>query len=92
MAEIVAALLTSHAPPITRRPEVSRRAGRDRLHGGFHELHRRIAAARPDPVATLAPDHSQSLPYSNLPAFRIGVAEARGLRRKPEKPPVWRMP
>src|SRR5437870_9596142 len=53
MAEIVAALLTSHAPLITGKPDVSRPEQRDRLYGGFHELRRRLAAARPDLVVML---------------------------------------
>src|SRR6266545_4482605 len=76
MAEIVAALLTSHAPLITGRPEVSRPEQRDRLHAGFHELHRRLAAARPDLLVTFVNDHLQNFPYSNMPAFCVGLAES----------------
>src|SRR2546426_1157141 len=76
MAEIVAALLTSHAPLITGKPEVSRPEQRDRLYGGFHELRRRLAAARPDLIVMFVNDHIQNFPYSNMPAFCIGLAEA----------------
>ena len=76
MAEIVAALLTSHAPLITGRPEVSRPEQRDRLYGGFHELRRRLAAARPDLIVMFVNDHIQNFPYSNMPAFCIGLAAA----------------
>lgn len=48
MAEIVAAALTSHAPLITGKPEISKPERRERLDTGFHELGRRLAAARPD--------------------------------------------
>ncbi len=76
MAEIVAALLTSHAPLITGKPEVSRPEQRDRLYGGFHELRRRLAAARPDLIVMFVNDHIQNFPYSNMPAFCVGLAEA----------------
>ena len=76
MAEIVAALLTSHAPLITGKPEVSKPEQRDRLYGGFHELRRRLAAARPDLIVMFVNDHIQNFPYSNMPAFCVGLAEA----------------
>ena len=44
MAEIVAAALTSHAPLVTGRPDVSKPEQRDRLYAGFGELHRRLAS------------------------------------------------
>ncbi|MGH7278323.1 MAG: extradiol ring-cleavage dioxygenase [Candidatus Rokuibacteriota bacterium] len=76
MAEIVAAALTSHAPLITGRPEVSRPEQRDRLYAGFHELRRRLAVARPDLLVMFVNDHLQNFPYSNMPAFCVGLAEA----------------
>lgn len=76
MAEIVAAALTSHAPLITGRPAVSRPEQRDRLYAGFHELRQRFAAAHPDLIVVFANDHIQNFPYSNMPAFCIGLAQA----------------
>jgi catalytic LigB subunit of aromatic ring-opening dioxygenase len=76
MAEIVAAALVSHAPGITGRPELARPEQRERLHAGFHELHRRLVAARPDLVVMLVNDHLQNFPYSNMPAFCVGLADA----------------
>src|SRR5437660_12132618 len=75
MAEVVLAALTSHAPMITGKPEVSRPEQRDRLYDGFHELRRRLAAARPDLPVMFVNDHLQNFPYSNMPAFCIGVAK-----------------
>jgi hypothetical protein len=75
MAEIVAAALTSHAPLITGKPEVSRPDYRDRLYAGFHELEQRLAAAAPDVLVVFANDHVQNFGYSNIPAFCIGLAE-----------------
>ena len=103
MAEIVAALLTSHAPLITGKPEISRPEQRERLHAGFAELGRRLAAARPDLVVMLVNDHLQNFAYNNLPAFCVGLAEAydapsaggaRLMRLAPRKipgTPAWSM-
>jgi len=76
MAQIVAAALASHSPLITGRPEVSKPEQRDRFYAGFRELHRRFAAARPDLVVMFVNDHLQNFPYSNMPAFCIGLAGA----------------
>jgi hypothetical protein len=76
MAEIVAAALTSHAPLVTGKPEVSHPEQRDRLYAGFHELRRRLVMARPDLIVMFVNDHLQNFPYSNMPAFCIGLAEA----------------
>jgi hypothetical protein len=76
MAEIVAAALTSHAPLITGRPDVSEPARRERLYAGFRELGRRLAAARPDLLVLFVNDHLQNFPYSNMPAFCVGLCDA----------------
>jgi hypothetical protein len=75
MAEIVAAALTSHAPLITGKPDIARPEQRERLYAGFHELGRRLAAARPEVIVMFVNDHLQNFPYSNLPAFCVGLAE-----------------
>ena len=75
MAEIVAAALTSHAPLITGKPDIARPEQRERLHAGFREVGRRLAAARPDLVVMFVNDHIQNFPYSNLPAFCVGLAD-----------------
>jgi Catalytic LigB subunit of aromatic ring-opening dioxygenase len=74
MAEIVATALTSHAPLITGKPEVSKPEQRDRFYAGFHELRRRLAAARPDLLVMFVNDHLQNFAYNNLPAFCVGLA------------------
>jgi hypothetical protein len=74
MAEIVAAALTAHAPLITGKPEVGKPEQRDRLYAGFHELRRRLQAARPDLLVMFVNDHLQNFAYNNLPAFCIGLA------------------
>ena len=74
MAEIVAAALVSHAPLITGRPDVSEPARRERFYAGYRELGRRLHAARPDVIVMFVNDHLQNFPYSNMPAFCIGLA------------------
>src|SRR5438477_7780398 len=66
MAEIVAAALAAHAPLITGKPEIARPEQRERLYAGFHEMRRRLAAARPDLLVMFVNDHLQNFPYSNL--------------------------
>src|ERR1044071_1010590 len=75
MAEIVAAALASHAPLITGRPDVSKPEQRDRFYAGFRALHRRLAETRPDLLVMFVNDHLQNFPYSNMPAFCVGLAE-----------------
>jgi hypothetical protein len=103
MAEIVAAALTSHAPLITGKPEIGRPDQAERLYAGFHELRRRLVAARPDLIVMFVNDHLQNFPYSNLPAFCVGLAPtydapsaggARLMRIPPRKVrgvPAWSM-
>lgn len=74
MAEIVAAALTSHAPLVTGKPEIERPEQRERLYAGFHELRRRLAAARPDLLVMFVNDHLQNFTYANMPAFCVGLA------------------
>lgn len=75
MAEIVAAVLASHAPLITGRLEISRPEQRERFHEGLRELRRRLASARPDVLVMFVNDHLQNFPYSNMPAFCVGLAD-----------------
>src|SRR3989454_5044899 len=49
---------------------------RERLYAGFHEMRRRLAAARPDLLVMFVNDHLQNFPYSNLPAFCVGLVDA----------------
>src|SRR5262245_34690799 len=75
MAQIVAAALASHGPLVTGRPDVSRPEQRDRLYAGFGELRRRLAEARPDLIVAFVNDHLQNFPYSNMPAFCVGLGD-----------------
>ena len=75
MAHVVAAALASHGPLVTGRPDVGKPEQRDRVYAGFRELGRRLAAARPDVIAMFVNDHLQNFPYSNMPAFCIGLCD-----------------
>ncbi len=75
MAEIVAAALASHAPLITGRADIARPEQRERFHAGLRELGRRLAEARPDVLVMFVNDHLQNFPYSNMPAFCVGLAD-----------------
>jgi Catalytic LigB subunit of aromatic ring-opening dioxygenase len=79
MAEIVAAALTSHAPLVTGKPDIGKPEQRDGLYAGFHEVRRRLAAARPDLIMMFVNDHMQNFPYRNMPAFCVGLAGATTL-------------
>jgi Catalytic LigB subunit of aromatic ring-opening dioxygenase len=103
MAEIVAALLASHAPLMTGRPDIARPEQRERLYAAFDELRHRFTGARPDIVLMFVNDHIQNFAYSNMPAFCVGLADrydapgpgsARFMRipaRKVRGEPAWAM-
>src|SRR5438128_5910905 len=76
MAEIVAAALAAHAPLITGKPEIARPEQRERLYAGFHEMRRRMLAARPDLLVMFVNDHLQNFPYSNMPSFCVGLCDS----------------
>ena len=76
MAEIVAAVLASHAPLVTGRPDVSEPARRERFYAGLHDVGRRLRATRPDVLVMFVNDHLQNFPYSNMPAFCVALADS----------------
>ena len=76
MARIVAALLTSHAPNITAKPEVSDPAQRARFLSSFELLRQRLWRARPDLLVIFANDHLQNFFYDNMPAYCVGLADS----------------
>jgi hypothetical protein len=93
----------SHGPLVTGRPEVSKPEQRERVYAGFEELRRRLADARPDLIVTFVNDHLQNFPYSNMPAFCVGLGDsfdapspggAKLMRIAPRKvpgAPAWAM-
>jgi hypothetical protein len=75
MGEVVAGVLTSHAPKITATQEVSTPAQCARFLASLELLRSRLEAARPDLLVIFANDHLQNFFLNNVPAFCIGVAE-----------------
>jgi aromatic ring-opening dioxygenase catalytic subunit (LigB family) len=75
MAQLVGSFAVTHAPLIARDwnhlPDVLR----NRLGEAYREVGRRIAAAGPDVLIVVAPDHWVNFFIDNMPAICIGVGE-----------------
>ena len=76
MAELVGAFAASHGPLIIREWERVPPEQKARMAAGFRELGKRLAAARPDVLIVVAPDHWSNFFLDNVPAVCIGVGEA----------------
>lgn len=76
MGEIVAGILTPHAPMITARPVIQRPEQRERFVASMEVMRRRLEVARPDVLVIFSNDHLQNFFYDNMPAFCVGVGEA----------------
>jgi aromatic ring-opening dioxygenase catalytic subunit (LigB family) len=76
MAELVGAFAASHAPLIARDWEKLPGASREIITADFSELGRRLAAAKPDVLIILSPDHWTNFFLDNLPSVCIGVGES----------------
>jgi len=76
MAELVGAFAASHGPLIIREWERVPPEQKARMAAGFRELGKRLAAARPDVLVIVAPDHWSNFFLDNVPAVCIGVGEA----------------
>jgi aromatic ring-opening dioxygenase catalytic subunit (LigB family) len=75
MAELVGAFAASHAPLIARDWHLLSEARRGQITNAFQELGRRVAAARPDVIIELSPDHWTNFFLDNLPSVCIGVGD-----------------
>jgi aromatic ring-opening dioxygenase catalytic subunit (LigB family) len=75
MAELVGAFAASHAPLIARDWHLLSEARRGQITNAFQELGRRVAAARPDVITELSPDHWTNFFLDNLPSVCIGVGD-----------------
>jgi aromatic ring-opening dioxygenase catalytic subunit (LigB family) len=75
MAELVGSFAASHGPLIVREWEAVSPERKARLTAAFQELGRRMAAARPDTVVVVSPDHWINFFLDNLPSVCIGVGE-----------------
>ena len=74
MAEVVAALATTHSPGLTgwftQAPADQQRLALD----AFAEMRRRLQAARPDVVVMFSNDHLLNWPINNTPEYTVGIA------------------
>jgi len=76
MGQIVAGILTPHAPNITAKPVIQHPDRRERFVASLEVLRRRLELARPDVLVILTNDHLENFFYDNMPAFCVGVGEA----------------
>lgn len=76
MGEIVAGILTPHAPMITARPVIQRPEQRERFVASMEVMRRRLEAARPDVLVIFSNDHLQNFFYDNMPAFCVGMGQS----------------
>jgi aromatic ring-opening dioxygenase catalytic subunit (LigB family) len=75
MAKLVGAFAASHGPLIGRDWHLLPAGPKERLAKAYHELGRRLTAARPDVIIEISPDHWVNFFINNLPAVCIGVGE-----------------
>lgn len=83
MAEFVGAFAASHAPLIARDWDLFPDELRARLSASFARVGERIAAARPDIIIEIAPDHWTNFFIDNLPSVCIGVGPEHEGPREP---------
>jgi len=76
MASLVGACAASHGPLLVREWEALPQDQKQRLKNAFERLGQRIAAARPDVLVVVSPDHWSNFFLDNVPAVCIGVGES----------------
>lgn len=89
MAELVGIYAASHAPLVARDWDILPAPVRSGLAAAYDELGRRIAAAAPDVLIEIAPDHWVNFFLDNLPTICIGAGEAH---EGPPEPFLKRFP
>jgi L-rhamnose isomerase len=80
MAEFVGAFAASHAPLIARDWDRLPEPLRERITRSYASVGERLAAARPDILIEVAPDHWTNFFINNLPSVCIGIGGSRSLR------------
>jgi len=75
MASLVGVYAASHGPLLVREWESLPPDQKLRLKNGFAELGRCLAAARPDVLIVVSPDHWSNFFLDNVPAVCIGIGE-----------------
>jgi aromatic ring-opening dioxygenase catalytic subunit (LigB family) len=78
VAELVGAFAASHAPLLARDWALLPAPLQQRVGDDYRELGRRRAAARPDVLVTIAPDHWTNFFLDNLPNVCIGIGAVHG--------------
>lgn len=76
MAEIVAAVATSHAPGITGFPERAAEGQAERVHAAFAAANGMLDRARPQAILGISVEHFTNFFVDNLPTFALGTAHA----------------
>ena len=75
MASLVGAYAASHGPLLVREWDALPESEKQRLKSAFEGLGQRIAAANPDVLIVVSPDHWSNFFLDNVPAVCIGVGE-----------------
>lgn len=75
MASLVGAYAASHGPLLVREWDALPEGEKQRLESAFERLGQRIAAAKPDVLIVVSPDHWSNFFLDNVPAVCIGVGE-----------------
>lgn len=78
MAELVAVVAASHAPLLARDWDRFEAPLKTRVSAAYHQLGAHLAAARPDVILAIAPDHWTNFFLDNLPNACIGVGAVHG--------------
>jgi hypothetical protein len=76
VANLVAAMATSHAPSLASVTDRSVDQMTRTVFDGFDVLRDHLAAARPDVLLVVSDDHLNTFSYRVLPAFAIGVGDS----------------
>ena len=83
MAEFVGAFAASHAPLIARDWDKLSATSREIITSDFRELGRRLAAAKPDAMVILSPDHWTNSSWIICRAS--ASASARSMKARPSR-------
>jgi aromatic ring-opening dioxygenase catalytic subunit (LigB family) len=75
MAVLAGSFAVTHAPLIVREWDRLPSVLRNRLDEAYHEVGRRITAARPDVLLVVAPDHWVNFFIDNMPTICLGIGE-----------------
>jgi aromatic ring-opening dioxygenase catalytic subunit (LigB family) len=75
MASLVGALAAPHGPLIVREWQAVPPEQQSRVSAAYRELGRRLAAAKPDVLIVVAPDHWSNFFLDNYPSVCLGVGE-----------------